>query len=196
MHHQEMPGRPGSRVSMQSTKPLTFLKRFFASPIAVGAVWPTSLATARIMASPVDPKGTVLEMGAGTGSITEGIVERLNDASNLTSVEIDPKLAEVFRKNFPQLRLEVRDAEDVLRESGGFDAIVSGVPLSIMEEGKRKRMLGLIKQKLNADGVFVAIQYSLVSKQELEQNFGTVDIKFSPLNVPPAFIYICRGPKT
>lgn len=175
--------------------PIIFFKRFLASPKAVGALLPTSLSTARVMASPIDPKGIVLEVGAGTGSITQGILERIKDPSRLTSVEIDPKLAVEFKKNFPNVRLEIRDAEDVLREtSDSYDAIVSGVPFTVMKPDKRERMFRLIKERLRPNGVFVAIQYSLSSKKELEQNFRNVDIKMSPVNAPPAFIYVCREP--
>jgi len=179
---------------MPKHNPLIFFKRFLASPIAVGAVLPTSLQTARIMASPVDPKGTVLEMGAGTGSITQGILERIDDPSRLTSVEIDPELATEFKKNFPDVKLVVGDAEEALTRGREFDAIISGVPFTVMNPEKRERMFALIKEKLSRNGVFVAIQYSLSSKKELERNFRSVKIKFSPLNAPPAFLYICREP--
>lgn len=175
--------------------PILFFKRFLASPVAVGAVLPTSLTTARIMAAPAKRDGTVLEIGAGTGSITQGILEHLTDASRLASVEIDPALADEFRKNFPHAHLTVGDAEDVLREQGPWDAIISGVPFTIMEPTKRARMFDLVKQKLTSGGVFVAIQYSLSSKDELKRHFQDVQVKFSPLNVPPAAVYVCRGPK-
>jgi phospholipid N-methyltransferase len=179
---------------MPKHNPFIFFKRFLASPIAVGAILPTSLQTARIMASPIDPKGTVLEMGAGTGSITQGILERIENASQLTSVEIDPELALEFKKNFPNVKLEVGDAEETLAKGPAYDAIISGVPFSVMNPEKRERMFALIKEKLKPGGVFVAIQYSLSSKKKLERNFRSVKIKFSPLNAPPAFLYVCREP--
>ena len=180
---------------MATHNPLVFFKRFLASPIAVGAILPTSLTTARVMASPAPKDGTVLELGAGTGSITQGILEHLTDASKLTSVEIDAALADEFRKNFPAANLVVGDAEDVLRNGSGWDAIISGVPFTVMEPAKRARMFDLVKRKLNPGGVFVAIQYSLSSKAELERQFGNVNVKFSPLNIPPAAVYVCREPK-
>jgi phospholipid N-methyltransferase len=179
---------------MPTHNPFIFFKRFLASPIAVGAVLPTSLQTARIMASPIDPKGTVCELGAGTGSITQGILERIERPDQLTSVEIDPELAMEFKKNFPDVKLLVGDAEEALANGPSYDAIISGVPFTVMNPEKRERMFALVKKKLNPQGVFVAIQYSLSSKKELERNFRSVKIRFSPLNAPPAFLYICRKP--
>jgi len=179
---------------MPAHNPFVFFKRFLAHPVAVGAVLPTSLQTARIMADPANPNGTILEMGAGTGSITQGILEHIKDPKNLTSVEIDPDLAEEFKKNFPNVKLVVGDVEEVLRSGQKYDAIISGIPFSVMEAEKKKRIYDLISIKLNPGGVFVAIQYSLVSKKELGERFKHVDIKFSPLNAPPAFVYVCREP--
>lgn len=177
-----------------SHNPLLFFKRFLANPVEVGAFFPTSLSTARVMAAPLNPAGTVLEMGAGTGAITRGIVERMPDTSRLTSIELDEALAAIFRKNFPNVRLITGDAEETLRNGTGWDTIVSGIPFSIMEPVKRARMFGLIKQKLNAGGTFVAIQYSLSSKADLERMFRDVQVRFSPLNLPPTAVYVCREP--
>lgn len=180
---------------MTSHNPFVFFKRFLASPIAVGAVAPTSLATARVMAAPANPNGTILELGAGTGSITQGILEHITDPSRLTSVEIDPDLAAEFKKNFPTIDLRIEDAEEVLRSGPGWDAIISGIPFAVMEPAKRERMFRLVKQKMNPGGVFIAIQYSLSSKEELERDFRDVKVKFSPLNIPPAMVYVCKEPK-
>jgi phospholipid N-methyltransferase len=179
---------------MATHNPLVFFKRFLASPIAVGAVAPTSLSTARVMAAPANPEGSVLELGAGTGSITQGIVEHIKNLSQLTSTEIDPDLAAEFKKNFPQVHIEVGDAEDVLRNGSGWDSIISGIPFAVMEDGKRRRMFDLIKQKMNPNGVFIAIQYSLTSKKELEHDFRNVELRFSPINIPPAVVYVCKDP--
>ncbi len=180
---------------MPTHNPVTFFKRFVASPIAVGAVMPTSLATARVMAAPIPKGGTVLEIGAGTGSITQGILERIGDASRLTSIELDPDLGAEFQKNFPHVRLIIGDAEDALKKNITYDAIISGIPFTIMPAAKRARMFDLITKRLKSDGVFVAIQYSLTSLHELKEYFTSVHVRFSAFNVPPAVAYVCKGPK-
>jgi phospholipid N-methyltransferase len=180
---------------MPTHNPVTFFKRFMASPVAVGAFLPTSLATARIMASPIPKGGTVLELGAGTGSITQGILERIGDPARLTSIEIDAELANEFKKNFPLVNLTVTDAENILKRVASYDAIVSGVPFTVMSPAKRARMFDLITKRMKPDGVFIAIQYSLSSLHELKEYFDRVRIRFSPLNVPPAVVYVCTGAK-
>jgi phospholipid N-methyltransferase len=181
-----------SCMCMASSHALLFFKRFLASPATIGAIAPTSNRTAYIMCAPVNAHGRVLEIGAGTGAITQALVRHLTDPSRLTSVEMDPVLAAQLKKNLPQLHLLVDDAENILRDGQGWDAIVSGIPFVAMERHKRARMFELIGRKLNTGGVFVAFQYSLSTKKELEKLFRTVEIKLSPLNIPPAFIYVCR----
>src|SRR3989344_2320160 len=180
-------------MRMATRHPLLFFKRFLASPATIGAVMPTSAATACIMCASINPQGTGLEIGAGTGSITQAIITRLTDPSQLTSVEMDNILADQLKKSFPHLQLITGDAEQVLINGTGWDAIVSGIPFVVMEPAKRARMFELIHQKLNPGGVFVAFQYSLSTRDELKVLFETVEVKFSLFNIPPAFVYVCRN---
>ncbi len=174
-----------------------FLKRFLASPIAMGTVAPTSLSTARKMATPIPSQdSTVLEIGAGTGSITQGIVERVRNRSQITCVEIDPELVQAFKKNFPDITMHAEDAEDILRRTPHVDVVISGIPFSIMNAQKRARMFAEIARAIGPDGVFIPIQYALTLRGELKNYFDDVRVGFSPWNIPPTFFYICKKPKT
>jgi phospholipid N-methyltransferase len=179
---------------MATHNPLVFFRRFLTSPKSIGAVMPSSIQLARTMAETIKPGDRVLEIGAGTGALTQSILERLSSPALLTSVEIDPELCREFSNNFPDVRLVTGDAEDILKASSGFDAIVSGIPFAVMEPAKRARMFSLIGERLNPGGRFVAFQYSLSSKTELERLFKDVRVKFAPINVPPAAVYVCSEP--
>jgi phospholipid N-methyltransferase len=179
---------------MATHNPLVFFKRFLTSPQSIGAVMPSGIQLARTMAASIKPGDRVLEIGAGTGALTQSILNRLDSPAQLTSVEIDPELCKEFTKNFPSVHLITGDAEDILKASSNFDAIISGIPFAVMEPTKRDRMFTLIGERLSPGGMFVAFQYSLSSKTELEKLFKDVQVKFSPLNIPPAAVYICREP--
>lgn len=140
----------------------------------------------------IDPSMSVLEIGAGTGTITSSIIKRIQQPERLTSVEIDQTLAGQFKKDFPLVQLINRDVEEVLREEKTYDIIISGIPFVSMNAEKRARVFQLIKERLNPNGSFIAFQYSLYTKKELETLFPRVDIKFSLWNLPPAFIYFCK----
>ena len=46
---------------------------------------------------------------------------------------------------------------------------------------------------LTKDGVFIQYQYSLNAKKLLKSKFEKVNVDFTALNLPPAFIYHCRN---
>src|SRR5262245_50241965 len=68
-----------------------FLRTWIEKPLTVGAVAPSGKALARVMAGYVDPgaKGPIVELGPGTGPVTEALVERGIDPARLTLVEYE-----------------------------------------------------------------------------------------------------------
>ncbi|HSZ73188.1 MAG TPA: hypothetical protein VK779_00090, partial [Rhizomicrobium sp.] len=62
-------------ASNAAAEHLHFLRALIARPKNVGAIAPSSPALARAIAAQVDParEGTVLELGPGTGVITEAL---------------------------------------------------------------------------------------------------------------------------
>ena len=78
---------------------LRFLKGWIDKPKAVGAIVPTSGVTARKMASVVNPHSglPVLELGPGTGPVTEALVARGVDPARLVLVEVNPVFCRLLR---------------------------------------------------------------------------------------------------
>ena len=73
---------------------LRFLKALLTRPKVVGAIIPSSPALAKAMARQIDPKrGPVLEIGPGTGVISEAILQRGVPPSQLILLEFDEELA-------------------------------------------------------------------------------------------------------
>jgi phospholipid N-methyltransferase len=71
------------------------------------------------------------------------------------------------------------------------DIIVSSLPFTVFPSEIRDAILNKIHEFLNPEGYFVQFQYSLHSKKALNKRFNKTKIKFTPLNIPPAFIYTC-----
>ena len=107
-----------------------FLKALITRPKLVGAVIPSSPALARAMARQIDPAaGPVLEVGPGTGVISEAILERGVTPGRLTLVEYDEELARHLAVRFPRVQVIQGDAFDLdhtLRSHGGFYGSSSG----------------------------------------------------------------------
>ncbi|HEY0223461.1 MAG TPA: methyltransferase, partial [Pseudolabrys sp.] len=71
---------------------MQFIRSWFEKPLSTGAVMPSSKALARTMANYVDPQSTgpVIELGPGTGPVTEALVQRGVDPKRLLLVEFNP----------------------------------------------------------------------------------------------------------
>src|SRR5690349_3192362 len=69
-----------------------FIRSWIKKPLSMGAVTPSSKALARNMASYVDPHGDgpVIELGPGTGPVTEALIEHGVHPARLVLVEFNP----------------------------------------------------------------------------------------------------------
>ena len=85
---------------------------------------------------PHDPESFVLELGPGTGAVTEALLKRGLREDRLVTIEHNPKMARLLRKHFPHAHIITGDAwqlDDLLRnrrepiESVG--AVISSLPL-------------------------------------------------------------------
>ena len=71
---------------------VSFLRSWIERPLSTGALTPSSKILARTMARYVDPHsdGPVVELGPGTGPVTEALVEAGVAPSRLVLVEFNP----------------------------------------------------------------------------------------------------------
>ena len=187
-------------VRQQVTERLRFLRAFVANPRQVGAVLPTSRWAVRDMLDLADLPGAglVVELGAGTGSQTGEVLRRLGPDARLVALEIDPALADVLEGRFDDPRLQVvrGSAEQLADHLGGrlADVVVCALPFTSLEQGLRRRILDQLPRALAPGGTAVVIQYSPLVEGELRRRFGSVRRRVSPLNVPPAFLFVCSAP--
>lgn len=169
-------------------------------PRTVGAVWPTSRRAVEDLLDmgALDRAGVAVEFGAGTGVYTEGILRRLPPEARLISYEVDGALAAAVARRLPDRRLEVvnASAEKVgghLEALGrGADVVVSSLPFSTLPEPLRHDLLDAARDALAPGGHFLVLQYSKTVLPELERRFPKIRHRFSPLNVPPAFLFACE----
>ena len=102
----------------------------------MGAVMPSSKLLARTMAQyvDVDSKGPVVELGPGTGAITNALIEHGVDQKRLVLVEYNPGFCALLRDRYPHAKVVQGDAYK-LRDSllkvldVPASAVVSGLPL-------------------------------------------------------------------
>ncbi len=188
-----------SGPSVQLQERGRFLRSFLANPRRVGAVLPTSRHTARAMIdmAPVHAARCIVELGAGTGPLTKELVPRLGQDSELLAFEIDPSLARVLDADVadPRVRVVADSAADLEAHLDGKrpEIIFSALPFTSLPTAVRDELLDASRRVLADDGVMVVLQYSPFVEGALRAVFGSVERRFSPRNVPPAFLYACRA---
>jgi phosphatidylethanolamine/phosphatidyl-N-methylethanolamine N-methyltransferase len=176
-----------------------FIGSWIQKPLAVGAVTPSSKLLARTMAQYVDPDadGPVIELGPGTGPITEALVDHGVDPARLVLVEFNPKFCRLLRQRFPAATVIQGDAYRLRDALGGFasheaSAVVSGLPLMTRPLRTRMRLLRDAFALLQPRAPFVQFTYAVVPPIP---RLGSVKVEASEriwLNLPPARVWIYR----
>jgi len=178
-----------------------FLRSWIEKPLTTGAVMPSSKVLARTMAAYVDPKSTgpVVELGPGTGAVTQALVERGVDPARLVLVEFNPTFCRMLRARYPAATVVQGDAfrlrhllETTLR--GPADAIVSGLPLVTKPMRTRVRLISEAMTVLRPGAPFVQFTYAMVPP--IPKGLSGIRAEASPLiwlNLPPARVWIYRG---
>ncbi len=185
-----------------------FVSGFLRRPLIVGAIAPSSrrLAEAMIPAIDLESAGTVVELGAGTGAITQTLRQRVGPRTRLIAVELQGGSAQRLRQRFRDLQVISDSAENLRHHLDRLgcrvaDCIVSGLPWGSMSGPLQDRILDAVLGSLKPGGLFSAMAYvhaggfpsSREFKRKLERNFGQVTP--TPIvwaNLPPAFAYHCR----
>jgi phosphatidylethanolamine/phosphatidyl-N-methylethanolamine N-methyltransferase len=173
-----------------------FLLRILRNPRNVGAVAPSSAALARAMAAQIpDGDGPVLELGPGTGAITEAIIARGVAAERLTAIEFDADFAVLVQRRFPRAKVLRGDAFDLARTLGSaapFSAILSGLPLLNFPPERRASLLAQIFAALAPGAPFIQFSYGLKPPVSAPQGARVVRAAFIPFNLPPARVWVYR----
>jgi len=107
-----------------------FLRGFLKDPRGVSAPTPSSPALAAAMAEKVDPlrPGLVVELGAGTGVVTEALLARGISAERLLVIEYGAYFVDLLRKRFAEVTVIQGDAfafERYLPPDARVSAVVS-----------------------------------------------------------------------
>jgi phospholipid N-methyltransferase len=80
---------------------LSFFKHWLSDPATVGAVAPSSRYLADAMTDGVEAFDAIVEVGAGTGAVTESLVRR-HPSARLIVFELRERLATELSRRFPQ----------------------------------------------------------------------------------------------
>lgn len=134
----------------------------------------------------------VIELGAGSGNITEKILSKLHPESQFYCFEIEPQFYEKLERiNDARFHLIKESAAEVTKyfELSSVDVIISGLPLSLFDHSDREQLLNDCYCLLKKGGVFRQFLYSL-KKNYFMPIFDHMETSVE-INLPPAVLYSC-----
>ena len=153
------------------------------------------------MAHAVDPAGTgpVIELGPGTGPITQAMLARGVAPSRLVLVEFDTAFCRLLRKRFPGVQVVQGDAYRLRDSLAGVleapaAAVVSSLPLLTKPETGRLALLEDAFALMGPGGVFVQFTYGMTSPipRRPADDFEAEVSAPVWLNLPPARVWVYR----
>ncbi|MCC7371874.1 MAG: methyltransferase domain-containing protein [Chloroflexi bacterium] len=180
---------------------LQFLKQWMRNPREMGSITPSSRFLTRELLGQIDFERArfVAELGPGTGVFTRPILEALHPEGKLLAIDTNPTFVEHLRREYPDPRLTVLEASaeqiDVLTREAGWprvDAVISGIPYSLLPPPLIRSILDAARRSLGDHGLMVGYQYSKMLRPFLLDAFGNVHYRSVLLNLPPAVVYTCH----
>jgi phosphatidylethanolamine/phosphatidyl-N-methylethanolamine N-methyltransferase len=179
-----------------------FFSEFLKQGINIGSVTPSSKFLVKKMVDPIDFSNVkcIVEFGPGTGTITQELLNRMPDDAVLLVFEINKEFCEKLKKETKDPRMKIitdsaENLEDYLSKNNitKVDYIVSSLPFTVISNGVVRNILNVAKKVLGPAGSFIQYQYSLNVYRRLRTTFKNVDLNFTPMNFPPAFVFTCSN---
>jgi phosphatidylethanolamine/phosphatidyl-N-methylethanolamine N-methyltransferase len=180
---------------------MQFIRSWIEKPLSTGAVMPSGRALARTMASYVDPQssGPVIELGPGTGPVTEALVAHGVDPARLILVEFNPDFCRLLRTRYPAATVVQGDAYRLRRLLESYvkapaAAVVSGLPLVTKPLRTRLRLISDAMGLLAPAAPFIQFTYAMVPP--IPKALSGIKAEASELiwmNLPPARVWVYRG---
>ena len=182
--------------------------RFFIEGISrfkeVGTVLPSSRKVAEAMTQQrynnFNTARCIIELGAGDGSITQEILQKMDSEATLLCFEINPIFAEMLRTKFghdPRIQIINDDAKKLGQyiQAAGYthaDTVISAIPFAIIPDDS---IIEEAYKHLAPGHFFIQLHYSLVVRKRYRRIFKNAAIQFVPMNIPPVFLHICQKNK-
>lgn len=175
----------------------SFLAAWADDPRQVGAIAPSSPRLAEAMASFVDDRDRlVVELGAGTGPVTEALLARGIEPHRLVAVEQSERLAAKLKARFPQLSIIQGDAGNMRHylgdHVGRVGAVVSSLPLRSLPSAVVAQIVQEIDHVLAPDGVVIQFTYDPRAGRRFDHAFERYDRRWVWNNIPPARVDVFR----
>jgi phosphatidylethanolamine/phosphatidyl-N-methylethanolamine N-methyltransferase len=179
-----------------------FFGLWLQRPLQIAAVTPSNKRLACAMAELVDfnRPGPVLELGAGTGSLTRGLLGAGCPSERLIALEREPRLAATLRRSFPGIATIAGDAtalaEHLARQ--GIDqlcAVVSSLPIKWFSVNAQREVVEPCLARLGRGGRFLQMTNAFSSPIAIGPlGIAGARVAYVWRNLPPAQIWAYSTP--
>ncbi|KLK94771.1 phospholipid methyltransferase [Microvirga vignae] len=175
-----------------------FLRSWLERPLVVGAVTPSGKVLARTMASYVDRRipGPVVELGPGTGPVTDALIRRGVEQERLILVEFNPEFCQLLKRRFPKATIIQGDAYDLKETLSGIlkepaAATVSSLPLFTKPMDQRLDLLEIAQELMHPNAPFIQFTYAVVPPiPARSQSYKARASNRIWRNLPPARVWV------
>lgn len=174
----------------------SFLFKFLKDPKKIGSVIPSTSYLAKSMTKNINwqSANVIIELGAGTGIMTETIFQEAKQDAKVIVAEQDPELYSMLQIKYPNF-IHIKNAEDInyiLQEKNiKSDYIICSLPFSAWPKSVIKEYLAKIADCLTESGELIMFQYSPYIYSYLLKHFSKIRVSYTLMNIPPAIIYRC-----
>lgn len=180
-----------------------FLKKFLVKGRTISSAVPSSQAMCQGVLESVDfgRPGTIVELGAGTGPVTEAVLTRLRAHHRFVTVENDPDFCEVLRRRFPETPLIQSDATQIAEPLARMgihtvDYVLSGLPTPSLSIRAMVRLWRWLQTALAPNGQFIQITVApVLYRRFYKRLFESVDYRMVWSSIPPGGVYRCARPR-
>ncbi|MDM8561837.1 methyltransferase domain-containing protein [Candidatus Marithioploca araucensis] len=184
----------GKKTSQSKTPAwILFARETLRTPRAIGTCWASSERLAQTIASfvPLTKSGLVVELGGGTGQVTEALLQHGIAPERLVSIEQSASMADYLRQRCPQIRVLKGDALHLCHLLGDdyrrVSTVVSGLPFRSLPDAIGHGIIKQIDEVLPKNGLLIQFTYDLSGRKKLLlPNFKHISYKIVWSNIPPA----------
>ncbi|WP_405146545.1 SAM-dependent methyltransferase [Sphaerisporangium sp. NBC_01403] len=185
-----------------------FAREFLRSPLRTASLIPSSARLVERLVAAVPERGepVVVELGPGTGPVTEAIQRKLAGRGRHIAVEVNERLATHLVQRFPRAEIVTGSAWElprILADRGlrTADVVVSSLPWSAFTGPEGRVLVPKIASVLSESGVYTQFTYTWTHwappsrhrLAQLRQAFEEVVASRTVFrNLPPALVYSSR----
>jgi len=169
-----------------------YIKKYIKDFTTLGSVAPSSSKASKFLASQIKRNGGyVIELGPGSGTVTQAILDSGIGFDKLIAIEIDKHFYDYMKAKFPKLNILNASATDLKKllpkhVIGNVSTIISTIPMKNLHHNLRNEIINAAFSVMRPDGNFVQIRYSTQSPIKAKQ-LGLKQLTYGRVwwNIPP-----------